>query len=94
MGEVQAHNIFYGASTSEVASHGMGVVVPITYSTEPALLLLAPLWAMLGPITYFTELALLRLTGTVMGEVGSNHTYHGASITVVGWHGNVRGRVP
>ena len=47
-----------------------------------------------GPKTYFTERALLPLTGAVMCEVGALNPFHGASITVVGWHSYERDQVP
>ena len=70
----------------------MAKSVPITYFAEPALPLFAVrIRASSGPITYFTERALLLLADTVMCEVGAGNNFHGASVTVVDWHGYVRG---
>ena len=67
----------------------------ITYFTEPALLwLTVTIMSEEGPITYLTEPALLWLAGTVMSEVAANNTFHGISITMVGWHDYGRGRGP
>ena len=67
--------------------YGCGRVRRTAYFTEPALLWLAgTIVVEVGTITYMTEPALLWLAETVMGEVGANKIFHGASITVVGWH--------
>ena len=47
-----------------------------------------------GPITYSTEPALLWLADTVIGEGEAHKIFHGAIITLVGWHGYGRREGP
>ena len=90
--EVGAHKIFNGAIIAVLGRRGYGRGQgPIIYFAEPALLWMAgTIMGEVGPIIYFTEPALLWLACTV----GAHKMFHGASITVVGWHGYGRGPGP
>ena len=87
---------FMKPSLLRLAGTVVGEVGPIKYIMEPAYYcgFLAQLWPMSEPIRYFTELALLYLDVTFVVEVGVHKIFHGASISVDGWHGYGRGRGP
>ena len=99
MGVFWAHRIFHEASISAVTWHGYGLGRGLqdTFDISQSQHFcgwLARLRSRSGPIRCSTEPDFLWLAGKVMAEVGAHKVFHGASITLVGWHGYGRGLGP